>query len=132
MKGSNVPETTENQAPHSKPWKDGETTYHGPKPKYRNLGHHDESSEKFRGRGSKTTSLPKDAEEVYQQAIPTSDGRSWYGRTVDGEIYRYQVDEEGFIHFNGRENSPRGLKVPAEIRRRFRDLDNDSKTEDKK
>jgi hypothetical protein len=130
----------ENQAPRlfskskshgehgERPWKENVETYHGSKPKYRNLGHHDESSGKFRGGGSKTTPLPDDAEEVYQNAIPSSDGRSWYGRNSQGEIYRYQVDEGGFVHFNGSSSSPRGLKkIPKQIEKRFRDLDKDTK-----
>ena len=101
-----------------RPWKDG--AYHGPKPKYNNPGHHDPSSGKFRGGGSKTSPLPDDAQEVYKKAIPTPDGRTWYGKNSDGEIYRYQVDREGFVHFNGRENSERRLKVPSYIRKRLR------------
>jgi hypothetical protein len=70
--------------------------------------------------------LPKNADAVYQRAIPTKDGRTWYGRNAEGELYRYQMDEEGFVHFNGREDSPRGLKIPNVIRKRFQNLDKDT------
>lgn len=97
--------------------------YHGPKPDYTNPGHHDPSSPHFRGGGAMTTPLPPDAEVVYRNAIPDADGRSWYGRNADGEVYRYAPNggSDSGVHWNGRENSPRGLVVPPEVRARFRD-----------
>jgi len=96
--------------------------YHGPKPEYTNPGHHDPSSPNFRGGGSMTTTLPPDAEAVYQNAIPDAEGRNWYGRNADGEVYRYAPNggNDPGVHWNGRENSPRGLVVPPEVRARFR------------
>jgi hypothetical protein len=97
--------------------------YHGPKPEYTNPGHHDPTSPNFRGGGSMTTPLPPDAEAVYQNAIPDAEGKNWYGRNADGEIYRYQPNggNDPGVHWNGREKSPRGLVVPPEVRARFRD-----------
>lgn len=106
-------------ADQDRPWK--EDTYHGPKPEYENPGHHDPSSPNFRGGGSKTTHLPPDAEEVYRNAIPEKDGKTWWGRNSQGEYYRYQ-GSNGKVHWNGREQSGRGLKVPNYIRKRFESL----------
>jgi hypothetical protein len=95
--------------------------YHGPKPEYTNPGHHDPTSPNFRGGGDLTTTLPPDAEAVYQNAIPDANGRNWYGQNADGEIYRYAPNggNENGVHWNGRENSPRGLVVPPEVRARY-------------
>jgi hypothetical protein len=95
--------------------------YHGTKPEYTNPGHHDPSSGNFRGGGSRTTPLPSDAAQVYGNAIPDLEGKNWYGRNAEGEIYRYQPNggNDPGVHWNGRENSPRGLEVPPDIRRRF-------------
>lgn len=95
--------------------------YHGKKPPYTNPGHHDPSSPNFRGRGSTTTPLPKDAAKVYEKAVPDKDGRNWYGRGADGDVYRYAPNggNDPGVHWNGRENSPRGLEVPPEVRDRL-------------
>ncbi|EDX3117369.1 hypothetical protein B6O77_004585, partial [Salmonella enterica subsp. enterica serovar Mississippi] len=99
-----------------------ESPYHGRKPTYVNPGHHDTSSPNFRGGGSKTTHLPPDAEEVYRRAVPAdSEGRSWYGQNSEGEFYRYD-GQNGEVHWNGREKSDRGLKVPQWIRNRFKQM----------
>jgi hypothetical protein len=103
-----------------KPWKQG--AFHGTKPKYENPGHHDPSKKNFRGGGSKTSILPNDAEEVYLKAIPSPDGKTWWGKNSQGEIYRYQFHEDGKIHWNGRENSPRGLTVPHYIQKRLKNF----------
>ncbi len=103
-----------------KPWKQG--AYHGPKPKYENYGHHDPSSPLFRGGGSKTTPLPGDSEEVYGKAIPESNGKNWWGKNSTGEYYRYSSSNNGKAHWNGRQNSSRGLKIPHYIRDRFKDF----------
>lgn len=95
-----------------------EGAYHGPKPEYENPGHHDPSSGNFRGGGSRTSRLPEDAEKVFERAIPEPDGRTWWGRNAQGEYYRYQ-GQNGKVHWNGRENSERGLAVPEYIRKRF-------------
>jgi hypothetical protein len=95
--------------------------YHGPKPDYTNPRHH-EPGANFRGGGSMTTPLPDDAEAVYRNAVPDAAGRNWYGQNPDGEFYRYQPNggNDPGVHWNGRENSPRGLVVPPEVRARFR------------
>ncbi|BAY07540.1 eCIS core domain-containing protein [Calothrix sp. NIES-2098] len=100
--------------------------YHGPKPDYTNPGHHDPSSPNFRGGGSMTTPLPEDAASVYKTAIPDEQGKNWYGQNADGEIYRYQPNggNDPGVHWNGRENSPRGLEVPSYIRKRFAEINN--------
>jgi hypothetical protein len=102
--------------------------YHGPKPEYTNPGHHDPKSPNFRGGGGMTTILPDDAAAVYQKAIPDAEGRNWYGRNASGEIYRYAPNggSSKGVHWNGRENSPRGLVVPPEVRARFRAMDSKS------
>jgi hypothetical protein len=104
------------------PWKEG--FYHGKKPTYRIAEHHDPNSPNFRGGGDKTTKLPTDAEEVYQTAVPDpKDPNKWWGRNSEGEYYRYQGSQQGedvIVHWNGRENSPRGLPTPPkEVRDRF-------------
>ncbi|EDV4151824.1 hypothetical protein DU258_25025 [Salmonella enterica subsp. enterica] len=99
-----------------------ESPYHGRKPTYVNPGHHDPSSPDFRGGGSKTTHLPPDAEEVYRRAVPSdSSGNTWFGRNSEGEFYRYQ-GSNGEVHWNGREKSDRGLKIPKWIRDRFNQM----------
>ncbi len=99
-----------------------DSPYHGRKPTYVNPGHHDPSSPNFRGGGSKTTHLPPDAEEVYRRAVPSDpSGNTWFGRNNEGEFYRYQGNN-GEVHWNGREKSDRGLKVPKWIRDRFNEM----------
>ena len=110
-----APEQSSNDS-NERPWKEG--AYHGPKPEYENPGHHDPSSGNFRGRGSTTTPLPSDAEEVYKNAIPELGGRTWWGRNQHREYYRFQ-NSNGMVHFNGREKSERGLQVPAYVKKRF-------------
>ncbi len=100
-----------------RPWR--KDAYHGKKPKYVNPGHHDTSSGNFRGHGSKTSKLPADAEEVYNNAIPDPrNPTSWYGRNANGDFYRYKTSN-GEAHWTGSTNSPRGLKVPTYIKKRF-------------
>ena len=97
-----------------------ESPYHGFKPSYENPGHHDPTNPDFRGGGSRTTPLPPDAEEVYRRAVPAdTEGKTWYGQNSEGEFYRYQDNNQGKAHWNGRENSSRGLKVPNWIKKRF-------------
>ena len=106
-----------------KPWKEG--FYHGKKPRYSNEGHHDRSSSNFRGGGDMTTELPIDAQQVYQTAVPDFENpNTWYGMNSEGEFYRYQGSQQGedvIVHWNGRENSSRGLPggVPKKIKERF-------------
>jgi len=98
-----------------KPWKQG--AYHGPKPKYENPGHQVPGNPAYvRGK----TPLPSDAEKAYQKAIPEPDGRTWWGKNSQGEYYRYQKHTGDRVHWNGRENSPQGLKVPPYIKQRGR------------
>lgn len=66
--------------------------------------------------------MPPDAEEVYRRSVPgDSEGRTWYGQNSEGEFYRYQ-GQNGKVHWNGREKSARGLKVPQWIRNRFNQM----------
>ncbi|WP_413531459.1 RHS repeat-associated core domain-containing protein, partial [Rahnella inusitata] len=115
-------------APNALGWVDpwglnkSESPYHGRKPVYDAAAHHDSSSPDFRGGGSKTTPLPPDAEDVYQRSVPSdSEGRTWYGQNSEGEFYRYQ-GQNGQVHWNGRERSVRGLKIPQWIRNRFNQM----------
>lgn len=97
-----------------------DSPYHGKKPEYENPGHHDPSSGSFRGGGSKTSPLPEDAEKVYEKAIPADEsGDTWFGKNEKGDIYRYQSNGQGKVHFNGSTNSERGLKVPAYVQKRL-------------
>lgn len=102
------------------------------KPRYENPGTHDPTSGNFRGGGTMTTVLPKDAEEVYETAIPSDlrDGlSSWWGQSVDGYLYRYQASwpgREPVAHWNGTTNpaSARAIvdgDVPETIRDVFPD-----------
>ncbi len=98
-----------------KPWK--KDAYHGPKPTYENPGHHVPGHPSYiPGK----TPLPSDAEKTYQKAIPEPDGRTWWGQNSQDEYYRYQKHTDEGVHWNGRENSPQGLKVPSYIKKRFR------------
>jgi hypothetical protein len=87
------------------------------KPKYENPGHHDWKSGRPRGGGSKTTPLPSDAEDVFTRAIAGDpDGKTWYGKNANGDIYRFQADRNGKAHFNGSSNSERGLDdIPRHV-----------------
>ncbi|MFJ4344025.1 RHS repeat-associated core domain-containing protein [Pseudomonas sp. NPDC089401] len=99
--------------------------YHGPKPKYENPGHHDPSSGKFRGGGSKTSILPKNAEELYKKAVPDKEGTHWYAMDNDGVIHRFGNSNDGKAHWNGDSVQQRGLKVPSEVEKRFADMKKD-------
>ncbi|MCA9553598.1 MAG: hypothetical protein KC933_26400 [Myxococcales bacterium] len=70
---------------------------------YWNPRHHDPTSPNFRGGGSMTTHLPPDAEEVFSRAIPATgrDARSWWGRSNNGDWYRYQGGPGEPVHWNG-------------------------------
>ena len=72
--------------------------YHGPKPLYENPGHHDPSSGNFRGGGSKTSVLPKDAESLYKKAIPDAEGKYWYAMDENGVIHRFGNNNDGNAH----------------------------------
>lgn len=91
-----------------------EDLYHGPKPEYENPGHHDKTSPNFNARKSP---LPPDAEQVYQRAVPSPDGLTWWGLSVSGDIYRYQ-SSNGKAHWNGSEST--GVRVPNAIVKRLR------------
>ncbi|KVV09241.1 hypothetical protein AP060_00704 [Pseudomonas sp. TAD18] len=72
--------------------------YHGPKPLYENPGHHDPSSGNFRGGGSKTSVLPKDAESLYKKAIPDAEGKHWYAMDENGVTHRFGNSNDGNVH----------------------------------
>ena len=96
--------------------------YHGPKPKYKNDGHHDPKSPNF----NKTKNvLPTDAQQVYRNCIPDhknlnkkNQPRQWWGRNKDGDYYRFSNDNFGNAHYSGtfRANDKR---IPAHIRNRL-------------
>jgi hypothetical protein len=99
---------------------------------YWNPGHHDPTSPNFRGGGSMTTHLPPDAEEVFARAIPEAgrDGRSWWGRSTNGDWYRFQGGPGEPVHWNGatgRSGGGRAIEahnVPGAIQnhQRLRDI----------
>ena len=93
--------------------------YHGPKPKYENPGHHDPSSGNFRGGGSKTSVLPKDAESLYKKAIPDAEGKHWYAMDESGVTHRFGNSNDGNVHWNGDTSQNRGIPVPPEVDKRF-------------
>lgn len=86
--------------------------YQGPKPPYENPGHHDPLSPNFRGGGSMTTPLPPDAAEVYARAIPEPGlkGDVWWGRSQNGDWYRFAGGERG-VHWNGATGRSGGGRV---------------------
>ena len=94
---------------------------HGKKPRYTNPGHHDPSSINFRRGGSKTSILPQNAEDIYRVSIPDVSGTHWYAKSQDGTIHRFGNSNDGTVHWNGSTNSPRGIKVPPEVLKRFAD-----------
>ena len=99
-----------------------ESPYHGRKPTYDPATYHDPSSPDFGGGGSKTAPSPPDAEEVYRRVVPGNfTDNKWYGQNSEGEFYRYQ-GQNGEVHWNGREQSSRGLDVPTWIRKRFNQM----------
>ena len=93
--------------------------YHGPKPLYENPGHHDPSSGNFRGGGSKTSVLPKDAESLYKKAIPDAEGKHWYAMDENGVTHRFGNSNDGNVHWNGDTSQNRGIPVPPEVDKRF-------------
>lgn len=97
--------------------------FHGKKPQYTNPGHHDPSSKNFRGGGSKISILPQNAEDIYRVSIPDGSGKHWYAKSLDGTIHRFGNSNDGTVHWNGSTNSPRGIKVPPEVLKRFNDED---------
>jgi|GEM_PF-3265749 len=87
--------------------------YHGTKPKYTNPGHHDQN------RRPGKSMLPSDAEEVYKKAIPTKDGKTWWGINSKGEYYRYQGNNQE-VHWNGSFKA-NDSQIPNYIKKRFED-----------
>jgi len=97
--------------------KDGR--YNGRKPSYTNPGHHDPTSPNFRGGGAgKTSTLPRNAEELYAHAIPEPDGQTWWARDQNGVYHRYQGGRGQPVHWNGSSASPR-TRPPQYIINRF-------------
>ena len=99
-----------------------------PKPAYNNPGTHDPTSPNF----NKTKSvLPDDAQAMFRKAVPDpgslrsginpSTGQSevyaknWYSKANDGSIYRFQTDEFGKAHYNGRTGDPSRAIKDADI-----------------
>jgi RHS repeat-associated protein len=75
--------------------------YDGPKPTYRvNPAH-------VPGRGMRAsnlkTPLPRDAEHVFQRAVPNdpTSPTAWFGKSAEGQIYRYSLGNDGSVHFSG-------------------------------
>ncbi len=77
---------------------------------YENPGHHDPNSSSFRGGGSMTTALPKNAKELFNRAIP-EEANTWW--TFDGTHYhRFQGAVNGekmVLHWNGTTEGGRAI-----------------------
>lgn len=92
----------------------------------RKSGHHDPASPNFRGGGDMTTHLPPDAEAVYARALPEpgQKGNIWWGRSDNGDWYRFAGGERG-VHWNGATGATGGGRVirdhevPGAVRRQF-------------
>lgn len=98
------------------------------KPIYEHAKHHDPSSGEFRGGGAKTSLIPSDAREVYEEAIsedPTNPRAAWWGMNDEGYLYRYDGSVQGghfVVHWNGsnRHQDGRPLKkIPDRVRDAF-------------
>lgn len=90
--------------------------YHGPKPTYENPGHHQPRHPNLRGgETEKTSILPKNAEDIYKNAIPDAEGKHWYARSENGEIHRFGNSNNGKAHWNGSSNQGRGVVIPKEV-----------------
>jgi RHS repeat-associated protein len=81
--------------------------YDGAKPKY----HINKKHVELR-KGQDATKLPKDAEEVFKEAVPDnpSKPKHWYSKNADGAIYRYSSSNDGKAHFSGRSDQGDGLQ----------------------
>ncbi|AVT03669.1 hypothetical protein C8242_14565 [Paracidovorax avenae] len=102
--------------------------YHGPKPKYENPGHHDPSSGKFRGGGSRTSILPCHHHALAEKAVPDAEGQHWYSIDDRGIIHRFGNSNDGKMHWNGDESQGRGIQIPSEVEKRLRKMHKDGKS----
>jgi len=94
--------------------------YHGKKPTYENPGHHQPGHPAFRGGGKdKTSIIPKNADQIYRNAIPDAEGRHWYAMDEAGEIHRFGNSNDGKVHWNGSSKQGRGVSIPKEVQNRF-------------
>ena len=78
------------------------------RPEYRPNPAHDPSSPSF---NPNKTPEPSDAAAVYKTAV-RGDMGTWYGRGMDGQIYRFFFDNAGGVHFSG---TLRDLDVPQNV-----------------
>jgi RHS repeat-associated protein len=74
--------------------------FQGPKPRYTVNPAHVPGQ---RGFNPRKTPLPADAQSVFQNAVPNDpvNPTAWFGRSADGQIYRFSVDRNGSAHFSG-------------------------------
>lgn len=74
--------------------------YDGPKPTYHVNPAHVPGQ---RGFNPKKTPLPKDAEDVFKNAVPNDpkNPTAWFGKNADGQIYRFSTSNDGTAHFSG-------------------------------
>ncbi|GKS88325.1 RHS repeat-associated core domain-containing protein [Acidovorax sp. SUPP2539] len=101
--------------------------YHGPKPQYENPGHHDPSSGKFRGGGSKTSTLPCNHAALAKRSVPDAKGQHWYAIDDKGVIHRFGNSNDGKMHWNGDESQGRGLEIPSDVEKRLRKMHKEGK-----
>ncbi|GKS74443.1 DUF6531 domain-containing protein [Acidovorax sp. SUPP950] len=104
-----------------------EGRYHGPKPQYENPGHHDPSSGKFRGGGSKTSTLPCNHAALAKRSVPDAKGQHWYAIDDKGVIHRFGNSNDGKMHWNGDESQGRGLEIPSDVEKRLRKMHKEGK-----
>jgi hypothetical protein len=56
-----------------------------------------------RGFNPRKTSLPSDAEKVFEKSVPNDpkNPTAWFGKNADSQIYRYSLSNDGTAHFSG-------------------------------
>lgn len=89
--------------------------YDGPKPKYHVNPKHIEPKD------PKITPLPKDAEDVFRNAVPGDpiNPKHWYGKNKEGAIYRFSDANNGTAHFSGRSDYGEGIPIDKYVKERL-------------
>ncbi|HPE59548.1 MAG TPA: hypothetical protein PLB10_04350, partial [Thiolinea sp.] len=65
-----------------------------------------------RGFNPKKTPLPKDAEDVFKNAVPNDpkNPTAWFGKNENGQIYRFSTSNDGTAHFSGIDGVGDGIR----------------------
>jgi RHS repeat-associated protein len=87
------------------------------KPAYKANPAHDPKSPLY---NPKKTPEPKDCSDVYKRAVPDDpvDARHWWGKSGDGNYYRFHNSNDGTAHFSA-SFSPTDSLVPRYVRERL-------------